>query len=1041
MKITIKWLHKIFISFISLFILFSVIAFYLFTTSSGLQSTIYLAKRLLPGELSITKVEGKLSHKVTINNLLYRNQKLSLQIESLYLDWRPYKLIQGKFLIKQLLINHPQIKIFNTEKKDGKPLSFRYNFPFWLPKEININNAEIKHLSFNQTAIPDTKWQILVQRDNQILLLHKLTCYTLDGTLIAKGKVNIAPFLQWQIDLEGRYLQLEKLVKQSPGSISFQLTSIGYKQQLQFFNSLNLKELKGKLYHAPLSAQGKISFAPHQLRIDHLQLSAGKNTAYVTGQFDQYWKAKWQIDFPDISQLLPNSHGYLISTGKITGDFNLPHIQFNVVGSNIYLAPYLFGLEKITGGGILTAAHSQANLALRKIQMQSYTTDSLNIFFAGPLSHHLLQLRIQQAQNVLNLHLLGQYSNAIWKAQINRLDLNSNNLGNWHLHKPTFFTISKTYIELQPLRWTNIRNYLLASGQWQKENTWNINLESTQQNLNFLNLWLPKHTSVSSRLHFKLNAEKTQGQSKFNVLLQIMPGTIIYKSLKLGAQHIHFNGGLLSANLSPTRGLNSRLDFSLTQGQKLNASLLLPNYKKFEQNFINQNIQGEISAHFSDWRFLSALLPKTFSTPYGLLDLQSHFAGTLLRPTLMGSLKFSQGQVEIEPLNTQYKRINFTAQSSHNGLIQYDGSMQSGEGRIELHGETDLNRLGTPSTLNISGHNFSIANTDEYHVEVSPKLTLQTQGNRIELIGEIFIPKAKIMPINFVDQAVVLPRDVVFVDLKHQKSNKSPWHMLSHIRVILGNEIFIDSMGLKGQLAGKIDLHDDTDRLTMGNGELHIKNGAYKIYGQELNINTGRLFFTGGPVTNPSLEIRAVRQIKILNVGGTNTTDIATKFNFDNQLTVGAYITGTLDEPQTSLFSDPATLSQSDILSYLVLGHPSDQVSIGDANMLLQAASSLNLGGNQFEQITREFQNILGLDQLSVESNSYVDPTTSSLKQNTSLVLGKALSPKFYISYSVGLIEPINVFTVRYLINSKWTLQSSSSTFANSADILYTLER
>ena len=42
--------------------------------------------------------------------------------------------------------------------------------------------------------------------------------------------------------------------------------------------------------------------------------------------------------------------------------------------------------------------------------------------------------------------------------------------------------------------------------------------------------------------------------------------------------------------------------------------------------------------------------------------------------------------------------------------------------------------------------------------------------------------------------------------------------------------------------------------------------------------------------------------------------------------------------------------------------------------------------------------------------------------------------------YGIGLFQPINTFRVRYIINSKCTLQAESTT-GTGADVHYTLER
>ncbi len=60
--------------------------------------------------------------------------------------------------------------------------------------------------------------------------------------------------------------------------------------------------------------------------------------------------------------------------------------------------------------------------------------------------------------------------------------------------------------------------------------------------------------------------------------------------------------------------------------------------------------------------------------------------------------------------------------------------------------------------------------------------------------------------------------------------------------------------------------------------------------------------------------------------------------------------------------------------------------------------------------------------------------------EEASLVAGKYLSPALYVSYGVGLFEPISTFRLRYLLSGRWTLQAESGR-STSADLLYRVER
>jgi translocation and assembly module TamB len=210
-------------------------------------------------------------------------------------------------------------------------------------------------------------------------------------------------------------------------------------------------------------------------------------------------------------------------------------------------------------------------------------------------------------------------------------------------------------------------------------------------------------------------------------------------------------------------------------------------------------------------------------------------------------------------------------------------------------------------------------------------------------------------------------------------------------------------------LTGNLKIEQQAGQPTSGTGEITIPSGRYRAYGQRLDIENGRVLFTGGPVTNPGLDIRATR------TSGTIVT--------------GLLVSGRLSNPKIELFSTPA-MGQTDILSYLLFGRPLEDASGEDSATMAQAALALGLAGG--DRIARSLRERIGLDEFRVE-------TTDSGDQ-ASLVVGRYLSPDFYVSYAVGLIESVNSLNLRYQITNHWQLEAESG-IHQGADLLYTIER
>jgi len=143
----------------------------------------------------------------------------------------------------------------------------------------------------------------------------------------------------------------------------------------------------------------------------------------------------------------------------------------------------------------------------------------------------------------------------------------------------------------------------------------------------------------------------------------------------------------------------------------------------------------------------------------------------------------------------------------------------------------------------------------------------------------------------------------------------------------------------------------------------------------------------------------------------------------------GLNIKGTLKSPETTIYSDPP-MGQSEALAYILLGHPLGQASPQEGNLLANAANSLGLKGGNL--VAKKLAARYGLEEARIES-------TGGLKE-ASLVVGKYLSPRLYVTYGLGLFEPISTFRIRYILGREWTLQAEQGT-ETGADFLYTVER
>ncbi|MDH3840964.1 MAG: translocation/assembly module TamB domain-containing protein, partial [Chromatiales bacterium] len=172
---------------------------------------------------------------------------------------------------------------------------------------------------------------------------------------------------------------------------------------------------------------------------------------------------------------------------------------------------------------------------------------------------------------------------------------------------------------------------------------------------------------------------------------------------------------------------------------------------------------------------------------------------------------------------------------------------------------------------------------------------------------------------------------------------------------------------------------------------------------------SGVLLFAGGPIENPGLSVRGVRQMQTV--------------------LVGVNVSGTLRAPTVSLFSNPP-MRQSDIISYLAFSRPSSSLDAEEGEAVDQTSGALAAASAGLA--VSDVSDRLGLDEISIRSEGRED--------DSQLVLGRFITPRIYLSYGFGLFEPINTLRLRLNITERLILLTESGE-ENSADVFYTWDR
>ncbi|MBT8121041.1 MAG: translocation/assembly module TamB domain-containing protein, partial [Gammaproteobacteria bacterium] len=536
---------------------------------------------------------------------------------------------------------------------------------------------------------------------------------------------------------------------------------------------------------------------------------------------------------------------------------------------------------------------------------------------------------------------------------------------------------------------------------------WQASLDGEGLPLDLLKPWLLQEVIVDGVATLKLQARADKKGVSGQATLALMPGSVTLDDGEQTLLLTQFGQSLVSLNLQDNV-LTGELELPLQQNGSLSGTLRLDEVEVNGQWFHDRTrITSTLAMHFVDQGMISVFVP-ALSTSSGRVDGNLAVGGTVGNPLFSGAATLRDAGVSLPQVGIQLRDVNMQASGAGN-TIDLQGSVTSGEGVASYRGQlTFLPDAPLSMDLELTGENVQLANIPEAIVLASPDLKATLREQRLDITGTVRIPEAEIR-LRELKGVAKESGDLVLVQQEQEIVQTGKLEVTSRVDLVLADKVSFDGFGLTGKLDGKVEILEQPDKVTRGQGELNIREGQYSVYGRKLDIERGRLVFAGGPIDNPGLDMRVVRQ--------------------SGDVLAGVRVTGTATTPALTLFSDPV-MEQSDILSYLLLGVPTSKASGAQGAALSGAAASLGLAGGDW--LSGKLGDAFGLDEVGVESGDTVE--------ESSLVVGKYLSPRMYISYAVGLFDQLNTFRMRYELSRRWSVQTETGA-ATGADLLFTLER
>jgi len=865
-------------------------------------------------------------------------------------------------------------------------------------------------------GIPPGRWALSGRGDQEKMTLRTVQGDVLRGRLTAEGLVAWKPQVTWKVTVNGKDLDPGAFNPQYPGKLTFAAASDGALRNGNPYGQVNVTDLSGNLRGNPVAGAVRLELAGERYVLPRLDLRSGSARLAASGSFTTTAaNLDFRLEAPNLGEALPQAGGAVTLQGNLSGPFKSPHVRAQGSGQSLVWQTYNVATLALNADVDL-AKQGPITLGLNatKVGVGGRSFDTVALTGRGTQGSHTVTLAVRAPDGSLDLGLAGGLQGTTnWSGQIQRLDFKNQQAGTWSLAGPAGLSAGATAASLRNFCWTsrdagNAR--LCAGGQWSKAGPWNASGTIADLPFSLFKPFLPPDLTITGAVNGTFRGQGApNGFVTANVDLRPGPGEVRYPLETGKPAQVRFEQGTVTLTAGQD-GLAAHAALSFPDTGKIDGTLRLPQYNALGAPLQQQTVGGHITASFTNLGLVEAFVPD-LKNPKGTLDADLTLGGTVAAPRAVGAVQLRGAQVDVPEYNLEVRQIELAAKSDGKGPLQVNGSASSGGGAVTIAGAVPLDQQ--PAALTIEGRRFLVSNTKEMRVIVTPHLKIAMQNQRVDVTGDVHVPEAALAQQKKKPGAIPVSKDIVIVPPSEQRTaevTKKALEIHAQVRVILGEKVTVAASGFTGMPYGSLLIVEQPARPTTAVGELQIANGIYQAYGQDLTLDHGRLIFAGGPVDNPGLDLQAFR----------TATD---------GTIAGIIVKGTLKSPQTTLYSTPP-MAQGDALAYLLLGHRLGQSTPQEGNLVANAAASLGLKGGNL--IAKNIAARFGLEEARIES-------TGGL-QEASLVVGKYLTPRLYVTYGIGLFQPVSTFRIRYILGRIWTLQAEQGT-GTSADMLYDVEK
>ncbi|MBK1664043.1 translocation/assembly module TamB [Rhodospirillum rubrum] len=396
--------------------------------------------------------------------------------------------------------------------------------------------------------------------------------------------------------------------------------------------------------------------------------------------------------------------------------------------------------------------------------------------------------------------------------------------------------------------------------------------------------------------------------------------------------------------------------------------------------------------------------------------------GSIDAPIVSGGVSLKNGAYENLSTGTVLREIALALRADGGRTVTIDlDARDGGKGRVSLKGRVLLADLTRPiGRLDLDITEAVVVRRDDAVAEISADLAAVLAADQMTVSGTVTTGPVEIRLVGGGGPSIA-ELDVVEIGGKGQATNatqavadrealrmaaQTPIPVLLDITVSLPRRVYVRGRGVDSEWEGKLSV-GGTAAAPKVVGTITTLRGQADVLGRTFSLRKGEVRFDGGMPIDPQLDVVAA--------------------NDTGEVVALVSVSGPASDPQIGFSSEPA-LPEDEVISQILFGKTSGELSAFEAIQLAEAASQLaGVGGGG--GVIQSLRTMTGLDVLKLGEGA---------TGGTTLEAGTYLRENVYIGVEQGLGLQDSAIEVQVELTPSINLESKvGATGASEAGVFW----